>query len=120
MTIEAKVELAPEELKEGMVVEMLGISEAGLAARPPAVRFRGWEGRPAEVLDVDRCWVWLEADFGSAGIKKQYFAKDHYDFAREKYEERVGCRFCGKWFTSKHGSVPEGICDECADKEGGS
>lgn len=41
-------------------------------------------------------------------------------YRREPYEERVGCRFCGKWFTSKYGSVPEGICDECADKEDGS
>lgn len=81
MTIHARAELAPDEIKEGMVIEMLGISKAGRTARRKAVRWPGWEGRTAEVLHVDRCWVWLKADFDSAGIKKQYFAKDYYDFA---------------------------------------
>ena len=30
-------------------------------------------------------------------------------------KERVACHLCGNWFDDDTGSLPEGICNDCAD-----
>lgn len=78
MTTETRPVLEPSEVKKGMTVKMVGPSPAGKVIG--VARWPGWEEKPAKVVRVDRCWVWLRGEFGGRGILKRYFAKRHYDF----------------------------------------